>query len=64
MKLTLIKKKVIKFFIIFSVCLSLLSNPASGNEVIKMLECASGVRDEKIKELDAEGEESGELEKS
>jgi len=64
MKLSLIKKKVVKFFIILSVCLSLSSGPAASNEVNKMLECLSGVSDETLKELDAAEEETGDPKKN
>jgi hypothetical protein len=63
MKLSLIKKEVVKFFIILSVCLSLSTGPAASNEVNKMLECLSGVSDEELKELDKAEEETGDPEK-
>ena len=64
MKLSLIKKEVVKFFIILSVCLSLSTGPAAINEVNKMLECLSGVSAEALKDLDAEEDESGDPEKN
>ncbi|MDF2542365.1 MAG: hypothetical protein K0S47_2083 [Herbinix sp.] len=55
-----IKKKLIKLFLILSVCLSLTSGPVVGNEVIKMLETLSGVKDEMMKEHDTNENENGE----
>ncbi|MDF2944794.1 MAG: hypothetical protein K0S01_3652 [Herbinix sp.] len=63
MRFSILKKEVMKFFIIISVCLSLSAGPAASNEVNKMLECISGVSDAKMKELDDEEDETGEPEK-
>jgi hypothetical protein len=63
MKLSVLKKKLMKFFIIWSVCLSLTAGPAAGNEVTKMLECLSGAREAKMQELDAEEKDTGGVDK-
>jgi hypothetical protein len=64
MRLSSIKEKFLKFFLVFSVCISLWGGPAAGHEISKMLECLSGVRDEKIQELDAEGDVAEERKKT
>jgi hypothetical protein len=59
-----IKKRLIKLFITFMVCLALFSGPVGSNEVRKMLEHLTGARAATMKELDAEGKEVGEPKES
>jgi len=64
MKLTVLKEKVLKFFIIFTVCISLSQGPAASREIDKMLECLSGARDQKMCEIDEDEINIGEPEKA
>ena len=63
MKISLIKQKILKIFIIISVWIALSGGPVAGNEVSKMLECLTGARDVKIEELNEEGDDTQEPKK-
>lgn len=50
------KERIYKLFLTIMVCLSLGSGPIAQNEIVKMLEALSGIKDAKVQELDEEEE--------
>jgi len=61
MRFAKIKKRIFKLILILSISISMINGPAASNEVSKMLECISGIRDEEIKEMNDEIIKNGKL---